>query len=190
MALAHSHMMALGTEAPEFTLPDTANELAPVNLHTHATGAEATLVMFICNHCPYVIHVIDELVAIAQDYQGSGLKVVAISSNDVSRYPADTPDKMTDFARERGFTFPYLYDESQEVARAYDAACTPDFFLFDAELELAYRGRLDASRPGNDVPVTGEDMRAALDKVIAGDSIPEDEQTPSTGCSIKWLETA
>ena len=187
MALALSTMMALGTEAPDFTLPDTANEQAPITLHAYAAGAEATLVMFICNHCPYVIHVIDELVAVAHDYQGRGLRVVAISSNDVDKYPADAPEKMTAFAAERNFTFPYLYDASQEVARAYDAACTPDFFLFDADLKLAYRGRLDASRPGNDEPVTGADLRAALDRVLAGEAIPEDEQVPSAGCSIKWL---
>ena len=187
MALALSHMMALGTEAPDFTLPDTAAENAPVNLRTYATGAGATLVTFICNHCPYVIHVVDELVAAARAYQGRGLRVVAISSNDVARYPQDGPAEMAAFAETRGFTFPYVYDESQEVARAYDAACTPDFFLFDADLRLAYRGRLDASRPGNDAPVDGADLRAALDRVLAGEAVPEAEQVPSAGCSIKWL---
>ena len=188
MALAHSHMMALGTEAPDFTRPDTANQLAPVHLRTHTHGARATLVMFICNHCPYVIHVKEQLAALGRDYQGKGVKFVAISSNDVSRYPADSPELMTVFAQENGFGFPYLYDESQEVARAYDAACTPDFFLFDEKLQLAYRGRLDESRPNSGKPVTGVDMREALDKVLAGERISEEQQIPSAGCSIKWKE--
>ena len=186
MALMESTMMALGTEAPDFTLPDAANENAPVHLRTHAQGAKATLVMFICNHCPYVVHVVEQLAALGRDYQGEGLRVVAISSNDVERYPADAPEHMAAFAKTHGFTFPYCYDASQEVARAYDAACTPDFFLFDGELRLAYRGRLDESRPGSGKPVTGRDMRAALDRVLAGQSVPESEQVPSAGCSIKW----
>ena len=186
MALLESTMMALGTEAPDFTLPNTAAELAPVNLRLHSTGARATLVMFICNHCPYVIHVKDQLAQLARDYMPQGLHVLAISSNDVSRYPADAPEQMTAFAKTNGFPFPYLYDETQEVAKAYDAVCTPDFFLFDDELKLAYRGRLDDSRPGNDKPVTGKDMRHALDLILAGKPVPEDLQRPSAGCSIKW----
>ncbi len=183
-------MMALGTPAPDFTLPDAANVNAPVHLSVHATGATATLVMFICNHCPYVIHVVDELVRLAHAYQPKGLKVVAISSNDVERYPADAPDKMAAFAKTHGFTFPYCYDQTQEVAKAYDAVCTPDFFLFDADLELAYRGRLDDSRPKSGTPVTGADMRKALDLILAGEPVPEEMQIPSAGCSIKWKAAA
>ena len=186
MALMHSTMMALGTEAPAFTLPDTTSELAPVSLRTHAHGAKATLVMFICNHCPYVVHVKDQLAQLSRDYQPKGVKFVAISSNDVAQYPADAPEKMTEFAKANGFTFPYCYDESQDVARAYDAVCTPDFFVFDQNLRLAYRGRLDESRPGSGKPVTGADMRAAFDKILAGEEVPEGEQVPSAGCSIKW----
>lgn len=184
--MMESTMMALNTEAPDFTLPDVANENAPIQLRLHATGARATLVMFICNHCPYVIHVIDQLTQLARDYQPQGLKVIAISSNDAARYPADGPVEMSAFAKTQGFTFPYCYDESQSVARAYDAACTPDFFLFDANLKLAYRGRLDESRPNSGKPVTGVDMRGALDQILAGESVPESEQVPSAGCSIKW----
>ena len=188
MALMESTMMALGTEAPDFTLPDAANENAPIHLRTHAQDAKATLVMFICNHCPYVVHVVEQLAALGRDYQPKGVKIVAISSNDIERYPADSPEKMEAFAKTHGFTFPYCYDESQEVARAYDAVCTPDFFVFDGELKLAYRGRLDESRPNSGKPVTGVDMRAALDKIIAGQDVPEADQVPSAGCSIKWKE--
>ena len=181
-------MLPLGTLAPDFTLPDAANVNAPVQLRLHSTGARATLVMFICNHCPYVLHVVDELAAIARDYQPRGLKVIAISSNDIARYPADAPEHMAAFAKTHGFTFPYCYDASQEVARAYDAACTPDFYLFDADLRLAYRGRLDDSRPNSGRPVTGRDLRAALDRTLASEPVPEAEQVPSAGCSIKWKE--
>ena len=184
--MMESTMMALGTEAPDFTLPDTANVNAPIQLRLQATGARATLVMFICNHCPYVIHLIDELVELIHEYQPQGLKVVAISSNDVERYPADAPEHMAAFAKTHGFTFPYCYDASQEVARAYDAACTPDFFLFDADLHLAYRGRFDESRPKSGTPVTGADMRKALDLMLAGELVPDAMQVPSAGCSIKW----
>lgn len=181
-------MMDLGTKAPDFTLPDTTKHLAPLNLTSYCSEAKATLVMFICNHCPYVIHVQEELAAIGRDYQSKGVKLIAISSNDVSRYPQDGSELMTAFAKTNGFTFPYLYDESQEIARAYDAACTPDFFLFDKDLKLAYRGRLDDSRPNSGRPVTGVDMRAAIDDVLAGKPIADDRQTPSAGCSIKWKE--
>lgn len=186
MALMHSTMMALGTAAPDFSLPDAAAENAPIQLYNYAREADATLVMFVCNHCPYVVHVVEQLAQLARDYQPRGLKVVAISSNDVGAYPADGPEEMAAFAKTHGFTFPYCYDESQDVARAYDAVCTPDFFLFDGELELAYRGRLDESRPKSGTPVTGEDMRRALDLILDGEPVPEEMQIPSAGCSIKW----
>lgn len=187
MAMKLSTMMELGTEAPDFTLPDTVSG-KEINLNDDAQGAHAALVMFICNHCPYVIHVQEELAALANDYTEKGVKFYAISSNDVSRYPMDSPELMTTFAKNNGFNFPYLYDESQEVARAYDAACTPDFFLFDGDMELAYRGRLDESRPNSGLPVTGKDMRNALDKILNGESIKGADQKPSAGCGIKWLQ--
>jgi thiol-disulfide isomerase/thioredoxin len=147
--------------------------------------APALLVMFICNHCPFVQHVRDELARLGRGYAERGVGIVAINANDVDRYPQDGPDAMREEARAVGYPFPYLFDETQEVARAYRAACTPDFFLFDADRKLAYRGQLDASRPGNDLPVTGRDLRAALDAVLAGRSVPE-PQVPSIGCGIKW----
>lgn len=184
MSLTPSNMMPLGTPAPDFALPDTVSgrtmSLADVR------GDAATVVMFICNHCPYVKHVNPELVRMANDYLDRGVGLVAISANDVDNYPDDSPDKMKQVAAEQGYPFPYLYDETQSVAKAYDAACTPDFFVFDGDLKCAYRGQLDDSRPGNDKPVTGADLRAALDAVLNGESIPEDAQTPSQGCSIKW----
>jgi len=142
-------------------------------------------VMFICNHCPFVKHVADQLAALGRDYLPRGIGVVAISSNDVSAHPADSPEQMVHEAEDRGYAFPYLYDESQEVAHAYHAACTPDFFLFNASRKLVYRGQLDASRPGNDVPVTGADLRAAIDAVLVGKPVAT-EQRPSLGCNIKW----
>ncbi|MEL6926716.1 MAG: thioredoxin family protein, partial [Bacteroidota bacterium] len=142
-------------------------------------------VMFICNHCPYVIHVIEETVALAKEYQESGFSFVAISSNDVANYPDDSPDKMKQFAEKYDFSFPYLYDESQEVAKAYDAACTPDFYVFDGQQQLVYRGRLDGARPKTDDPVTGEELRAALDAILLGRPVSE-TQFPSMGCNIKW----
>ena len=175
--------MELGTMAPDFNLPDTVSG-QNVRLHDD-TEANATLVMFICNHCPYVIHVNSELVRLASDYQPKGVRIIAISSNDVERYPADSPDKMKKLAESEGYTFPYLYDESQEVARAYDAACTPDFYLFDSDLNLAYRGRLDDSRPNSQTPLTGKDLRAAMDAVLAGEEVSA-VQYPSGGCGIKW----
>lgn len=184
MSLTPSNMMPLGTPAPDFALPDTVSgrtmSLADVR------GDAATVVMFICNHCPYVKHVNPELVRLANDYRDRGVGFVAISANDVDNYPDDSPDKMKQVAAEQGYPFPYLYDETQTVAKAYDAACTPDFFVFDGNLKCAYRGQLDESRPGNDKPVTGADLRAALDAVLNGESIPEDAQTPSQGCNIKW----
>ncbi|MCH2081429.1 MAG: thioredoxin family protein [Saprospiraceae bacterium] len=183
MAFTESSMLPLGTLAPSFTLPDTVSG-KNINLQDIQSD-KANLIMFICNHCPYVIHVEEELARLAKDYQAKGVNVVAISSNDVERYPADSPDKMTDYAAKNEFTFPYLYDESQAVAKAYDAACTPDFYVFDGEMRLAYRGRLDDSRPNSDTPLTGKDLRAALDAVLAGETVSE-VQYPSGGCGIKW----
>jgi thiol-disulfide isomerase/thioredoxin len=148
-------------------------------------GSPALLVMFLCNHCPYVKHVAEELVRLAREYQARGVGVVAISSNDVAKYPEDGPARMAEVAAAMGATFAYLYDETQDVAKAYHAACTPDFFLFKADGGLVYRGQLDGARPGNDVPVSGHDLRAALDAVLAGTPVPE-PQRPSIGCSIKW----
>lgn len=176
-------MLPLGTAAPDFNLPDTVSG-KNISFNDVATD-KGTLVMFICNHCPYVIHVNDELVRVANEYAEKGIGFVAISSNDVENYPADSPDKMKALAAEVGYPFPYLYDESQDVAKAYDAACTPDFYLFDGEKKLAYRGRLDDSRPGTDSPLTGKDLRAALDTVLEGGEVPA-TQYPSMGCNIKW----
>ena len=183
MALTPSSMLPLGTRAPDFRLPDTVSgkTLGLVELKSD----KATLIMFICNHCPYVKHVQQELVRLAHDYQPKGVSVVAISSNDVKSYPEDGPDRMKLEAKRAGYTFPYLYDESQAVARAYQAACTPDFFLFDGDLKLAYRGRLDGATPGNEVPITGQDLRNALDAILAGKPVSPD-QKPSLGCNIKW----
>ena len=183
MAFTESNMIPLGSIAPDFTLPDTVSGEA--KSLSEIKSDKANLIMFICNHCPYVIHVQDEISRLAKDYQAKGVSIIAISSNDVSRYPADAPDKMTLFAKENDFNFPYLYDESQAVARAYDAACTPEFYVYDGELKLAYRGRLDDSRPNSDTPLTGRDVRAALDAVLAGGVVSE-IQYPSGGCGIKW----
>lgn len=183
MALTPSNMLPLGTEAPDFNLPDTVSG-KHISLSDVATG-KATVIMFTCNHCPYVIHVNDEIVRVAKDYQAKGVGFVAISSNDVENHPADSPEKMKRLAAEVGYTFPYLYDESQSVAKAYDAACTPDFYVFDGAKKLVYRGRLDGSRPGTDTPLTGEDLRAALDAVLAGKEVAK-TQYPSMGCNIKW----
>lgn len=184
MAYTESNMLPLGTSAPDFELPDTQSgknlRLADV------AGARATVVMFLCNHCPYVLYVNPEIVRIVAEYEPQGVAFVGISSNDAVAHPEDAPDKMTEHARAVGYTFPYLYDESQDVARAYDAACTPDFYVFDASLRLAYRGQLDDSRPKrNPVPSTGEDLRTALDAVLAGKPASA-AQRPSGGCNIKW----
>jgi peroxiredoxin len=175
-------MLELGTAAPDFSLPSTDGE--QVSLDTYAK-APALLVMFICSHCPYVKHIRKEVARYAKEYQARGLGVVAISSNDIERYPDDAPEKMAEESREVGYTFPYLFDETQAVAKAYRAACTPDFFLFDRDRQLVYRGQFDGSRPSNGVPVTGADLRAATDAVLAGQPVTED-QVPSIGCSIKW----
>jgi peroxiredoxin len=148
--------------------------------------SKALLVAFVCNHCPFVIHLREEFVKFAKEYQAKGVAVVAISSNDVENYPQDSPEKMKEEAAEQGFTYPYLYDADQSVAQVYKAACTPDLYLFDGDQKLVYRGQFDSSRPGNGIPVTGEDLRAACDAVLAGDAIPE-PQKPSIGCNIKWI---
>jgi peroxiredoxin len=182
MVATPSTMAPLGMRAPDFTLPDPQGK--PVSLSDFA-GAPALLVMFICNHCPYVKHIADELARMGRDAQARGAAVVAINSNDVATNPDDSPDKMAREAESRGYTFPYLFDETQETAKAYAAACTPDFFLFDRDRRLVYRGQFDDSRPGNDAPVTGADLRAAVDAVLAGRPVAE-AQTPSMGCNIKW----
>jgi peroxiredoxin len=175
-------MLPLGTAAPDFSLPNVDGRTVTL---ADAAGPRGTLVMFICNHCPFVKHVADQLAALGRDCLPRGIGVVAISSNDVSSHPADSPEQMVHEAEERGYVFPYLYDETQEVAHAYHAACTPDFFLFDGDRKLAYRGQLDASRPGNEIPVTGADLRAAIDALLSGHPVPT-EQRPSLGCNIKW----
>jgi len=178
-----STMLTLSTDAPPFRLPDAASDRT-VALQDFASS-RGLLVAFICNHCPYVKHILDGFAAFAREYGPRGLAVVAISSNDIAAYPADSPSEMAKLARQKSFTFPYLYDESQSVARAYHAACTPDFFLFDSSRRLVYRGQFDGSRPGGRQPVTGADMRAAADAVLAGKPAPQ-TQLPSIGCSIKW----
>lgn len=176
-------MVALGTPAPQFTLPDAVTGRT-VSLNDFK-GKSVLLVMFICNHCPFVKHVRDELARLGRDYQPKGVAVVAINSNDVANYPDDSPEKMKSEATQAGYTFPYLFDESQAVAKAYDAACTPDFFLYDRQQLLVYRGQLDESRPNSGVPVTGKDLRAALNSVLAGRPVSAN-QVPSMGCNIKW----
>jgi peroxiredoxin len=183
MALKESNMLALGTTAPDFALRDTVSgkEMSLDDLKSD----KATVVMFICNHCPYVIHINEQLVKLATEYQAKGVAFIAISSNDVENYPQDSPDKMKELAEAEGYPFPYLYDATQVVAKSYDAACTPDFYVFDGELALRYRGRLGPSRPNTGVPVTGEDLRAALDALLEGRAVAE-KQYPSAGCNIKW----
>ena len=183
MALTLSNMLALGTKAPGFNLPDTVSGNM-LNLDDLKSD-KATVVMFLCNHCPFVLHVNEALVGLAKEYQSKGVAFVAISSNDVVNYPQDGPDKMKIHAKDVGYTFPYLYDESQDVAKAYEAACTPDFYVFNKDLELIYRGQMDDSRPGSEIPVTGVDLREALDAVLSGQSAPS-MQKPSMGCGIKW----
>ena len=182
MALTPSTMLELGTEAPGFCLPDTEGKTVALD---DIAGTAPLLVIFLCNHCPYVKHVRHELARLGREYQGRGVAVVGISSNDVVNHPDDSPAMMRKEKAEAGYTFPYLYDETQEVARAYQAACTPDFFLFDRARRLVYRGQLDESRPGNTIPVTGKDLRAALDAVLAGTPV-SGGQRPSMGCNIKW----
>ncbi|MFP3881347.1 MAG: thioredoxin family protein [Actinomycetota bacterium] len=180
---ATSTMLELDTEAPDFSLPDTVSG-ETVSLSDYA-DKKGVLVMFICNHCPYVQHVREELARIGKDYADSDIGVVAICSNDSKNYPGDSPEAMKAEAEAHGYVFPYLHDEDQSVAKAYSAVCTPDFFLFGPDRKLVYRGRMDGSRPNTDVPVTGKELRAAMDAVLAGEPVP-DEQLPSMGCSIKW----
>ncbi len=182
MVRTPSTMLALGTAAPDFSLPDTDGRI--VSLGDFA-GRKALLVMFICNHCPYVKHVRHELAKLGSTYQERGVGIVAINANDVAHYPDDSPEKMKREKAEAGYTFPYLFDETQEVAKAYRAACTPDFYVFDDRRRLAYRGQMDDSRPESGIPVTGRDLRAALDAVLEGRPVSE-EQRPSLGCNIKW----
>ncbi|HET9783455.1 MAG TPA: thioredoxin family protein [Terriglobales bacterium] len=181
MAATQSRMVALGTQAPDFDLPDVVSGR---RVRLAALRAQPLLVMFLSRHCPYVQHVAAELARLGRDYQGS-VEVVAISSNDAGAYPSDAPDRLREMARERGFPFPFCYDETQAVARAYGAECTPDYFLFDPARRLVYRGQLDGSRPGNAVVSDGRDLRAALDAVLAQEPV-SDEQRPSLGCNIKW----
>jgi peroxiredoxin len=182
MAETPSTMLGIGTQAPDFSLPDPASGNS-VNLADFA--GKPLLVVFSCNHCPYVLHILESFTEFANEAQRRGLGVVMISANDVTGYPADSPQKMAALAQQHGFEFPYLYDESQQVAMAYHAACTPDFFLFDANHRLVYRGQYDGSRPGNKIAVDGSDMRAAVDALLAGNEITGD-QVPSVGCNIKW----
>jgi peroxiredoxin len=184
MVLKASTMLPLGTSLPHFTLPDvrTQKRISP----DHFSGKSALLVMFICRHCPYVIHVQEELGKLGRDYDKKSVGIVAISSNDVKHYPQDAPDRLKEMADELHFPFPYCYDESQDVAKAFTAACTPDFFVFNKDRKLVYRGQLDDSRPGNGKPVTGRDLRMALDAVLEGEAVPA-AQIPSAGCNIKWM---
>ncbi|HOM46899.1 MAG TPA: thioredoxin family protein [Candidatus Hydrogenedentes bacterium] len=182
MVQTASTMMPLGTPAPDFSLPDTRKQTVSLKNYADAPGL---LVMFLSNHCPYVKLVREEIARIGREYGAKGVGIVAVMANDVQAYPDDAPDKMALEVKDAGYTFPYLYDETQEVAKAYGAACTPDFFLFDAQKRLVYRGQMDDARPGNNRPVTGADLRAALDALLAGKPV-SDVQRPSLGCNIKW----
>lgn len=184
-------MLPLGTKAPPFTLLDTISGNQVSLQQLVQPGSKGTVIMFICNHCPYVIHLREALVKFARREQEKGVNFIAISSNDVVNYPDDSPAKMKEMAETFHFSFPYLYDETQEVAKAYQAACTPDFYLFDQSLKLVYRGQFDDSRPGSDTPVTGQDLKRAIDALLSGGPLPKDEeQKPSMGCNIKWIKQA
>ena len=184
MANTPSNMLDLGTRAPFFELPNPSHSNEIQSLED-LKGEKGTLVIFMCNHCPFVHHVMEEVLKVVNDYRVQGIGFVAISSNDVVKYPQDAPELMTEFAFENGFEFPYLFDETQEVAKAYDAACTPDFYLFDNQNKLVYRGQLDDSRPANGIPLSGSDLRSAIDSVVMNRLI-NPEQKPSIGCNIKW----
>ena len=183
MARTPSVMIPLGSRAPVFSLPDTVS--GKIISLQEVKGNIATVIMFLCNHCPFVKHVNHQLVIMANDYSNKGVGFIAISSNDVVNFPEDAPEHMKRTARQLGYPFPYLYDETQEVAKAFRAACTPDFYIYDTSLRLAYRGQLDDSRPGNGIPVTGKDIRTALDCLLEGKEVPG-EQKPAIGCNIKW----
>jgi len=183
MSLTPSNMLPLGTKAPDFSLIDSVSD---ETLNLRATqGEKGTVIMFICNHCPFVVHVNPEITRVAKEYQSKGIGFIAISSNDVVNYPQDAPHLMKKVAEEVGYSFPYLYDQTQAIAKAYDAACTPDFYLFDKNLALIYRGQLDDSRPGNGIPLTGIDLRTAIDTLLKGGENTQ-LQKPSIGCNIKW----
>ncbi|HIQ21164.1 MAG TPA: thioredoxin family protein [Planctomycetes bacterium] len=182
MVQTASTMLPLGTPAPDFALPDTQGRTVRV---ADFADTPALLVIFMCNHCPYVKHVAPELARLAKEYQQRGVAVVGINSNDAASYPEDSPEAMVREVEQRGYTFPYLYDESQQVAKAFRAACTPDFYVFDRQRKLVYRGQMDSSRPGNGIPVTGQDLRAALDAVLEGRPVTADQKA-SLGCNIKW----
>jgi len=184
MVKTASTMLPLGTTAPDFSLPDIDGSTVSLSDFQDRKGL---LVIFMCNHCPFVKHLRSALAEFGKEYQEKGLGIVGISSNDVANYPDDSPEKMKAEAEEAGYTFPYLFDEDQEVAKAYKAACTPDFFLFDGDLSLVYRGQFDDSRPDSGIPITGADLRAACDAVLQGQPVPE-QQKPSIGCNIKWKE--
>lgn len=184
MVRTASTMLPLGTAAPDFSLPDTEGNTVSLS---DVSGNKALLVIFMCNHCPFVKHIADGLKQLTDEYIEKGVSVVAISSNDAEEYPDDSPAKMAEEKRQRGYQFPYLFDDDQSVAIAYAAACTPDFFLFDGDNKLVYRGQMDSSRPDSGIPVTGKDLRRAIDTVLAGET-PDADQTPSIGCNIKWKE--
>ncbi len=183
MAAIETTQIELGFNAPDFNLPDTVS--GKMMSLSDFKAEKATLVMFICNHCPFVKNIWDELIRLGNDYQSKGVSIIAISSNDAANYPQDGPDKMKELAEATNLPFPYLFDESQEVAKAYDAVCTPDFSIFDAEMKCVYRGQLDDSRPGNGTAANGKDIRTALDALIAGEKVSA-TQKPSIGCNIKW----
>ncbi|BAV94375.1 thioredoxin family protein [Ichthyobacterium seriolicida] len=184
MAKTLSNMLPLGVEAPYFDLLDTVSG-KNLNLN-ELKGKIGTVIMFICNHCPFVIHINEEIVSISNDYIKKGIGFIAISSNDVENYPQDSPELMKEVADQNSYPFPYLYDQTQDVARAYQAACTPDFYLFNNDLKLVYRGQLDHSRPESETPITGRDLRMALDYLLIGKTIEDKQQKPSMGCNIKW----
>lgn len=185
MAQTPSNMLSLGTKSPDFKLLNVVTNKFVTSSEVY--GKHGLIVMFICNHCPFVKHVMDEVIRVANDYTVQGFGFVAISSNDVENYPQDSPEEMAHLAEKEHYPFPYLYDETQGVAKAYDAACTPDFYVFDEEQKLVYRGQLDNSRPGNSIQVTGRDLREALDNLLSN-SPQRKDQKPSVGCNIKWKE--
>jgi len=186
MVKTASTMLPLGTPAPDFSLRNVDGQMVSLS---DFQGRPALLVIFMCNHCPFVKHIAEQLVQLGREYQGAGAGMVAISSNDIANHPEDSPEQMIHEVEQRGYSFPYLYDEDQDIAIAYQAACTPDFYVFDGDQKLAYRGQLDSSRPDSGIPVTGQDLRAALDAVLAGEPVAE-HQVASIGCNIKWKEGA